>query len=104
VTLFFPQPSHAAAARRAAFAVVIGNSRSLGNRRPDLHYADDDAAKYYAILKTIAPNNVSLLADFDDDTARLFPLARAQAVSPTRAELQRGAKRWRRKSRRPRER
>jgi hypothetical protein len=73
--------------RRAAFAVVIGNNRSLGSRRPDLHYADDDAAKYFAILRTVAPDNVSLLADFDEDTARLFPDARAHAVPPTRAEL-----------------
>ncbi len=67
--------------------MVIGNNRSLGHRRPDLHYADDDAAKYYAILRTVAPERVSLLADFDDDTARLFPEARAAAVAPTRAEL-----------------
>lgn len=73
--------------RHEAFAVVIGNNRSLGHRRPDLHYADDDAAKYFAILQTIAPERVSLLADFDDDTARLFPEARARAVAPTRAEL-----------------
>jgi hypothetical protein len=71
--------------RHATFAVVIGNNRSLGGRRPDLHYADDDAAKYFAILRTIA--DVSLLADFDGDTARLFPVARALAVAPTRAEL-----------------
>jgi hypothetical protein len=74
-------------ARRAAFAVVIGNNRSLGSRRPDLHYADDDAAKYFAILRTVAPDNVWLLSDFDEDTARLFPEARARALPPTRAEL-----------------
>jgi len=73
--------------RRATFAVVIGNNRSLGSRRPDLHYADDDAAKYFAILRTIAPDGVSLLADFDEDTARLFPEARTRAMAPTRAEL-----------------
>jgi len=73
--------------RRASFAVVIGNNRSLGIRRPDLHYADDDAAKYFAILQTLAPGGVSLLADFDEDTARLFPVARAQAIAPTRTEL-----------------
>lgn len=73
--------------RHMAFAVVIGNNRSLGHRRPDLHYADDDAAKYFAILQTIAPGRVSLLSDFDDDTARLFPDARSQAHPPTRSEL-----------------
>ncbi len=86
-TMAAPTSGAAAPARRAAFAVVIGNNRSLGSRRPDLHYADDDAAKYFAILQTVAPDNVSLLADFDADTARLFPEAHARAVAPTRAEL-----------------
>ncbi len=81
-----------ASTERAVFAVVVGNNHSFGNRRPDLHYADDDAAKYYAILKTIAPNNVSLLTDFDEDTARLFPAERADAISPTRRELLRVGK------------
>ncbi|HXX67962.1 MAG TPA: hypothetical protein VEK07_12300 [Polyangiaceae bacterium] len=72
---------------RAAFAVVIGNNRSLASRRPDLHYADDDAAKYFDILRTIAPDDVFLLADFDRDTERLFPDERAHASPPSRAEL-----------------
>lgn len=72
---------------RSAFAVVIGNNHSLGARRPDLHYADDDAAKYYEIMQTIAPERVTLLADFDADTARLFASTRAQARPPTRATL-----------------
>jgi hypothetical protein len=86
--VFTAPPSRAdARPRRAVFAVVVGNNRSLGSLRPDLHYADDDAAKYFAILRTFAPDNVLLLADFDEDTARLFPTARAQALAPTRAEL-----------------
>jgi hypothetical protein len=72
---------------RSAFAVVIGNNRSLGGRRPDLHYADDDAAKYFDIFRTIAQDHVFLLADFDRDTERLFPDARAHATAPTRSEL-----------------
>jgi hypothetical protein len=72
---------------RTSFAVVIGNNRSLGNRRPDLHYADDDAAKYFDILQTVAPGRVTLLADFDEDTARLFPEEHSHASMPTRAEL-----------------
>jgi hypothetical protein len=87
VALLAAPSSRAAPPQRVAFAVVIGNNRSLGNRRPDLHYADDDAAKYFAILRTVAPDHVSLLADLDDDTARLFPDARAAAAPPTRAEL-----------------
>ena len=80
---------HASAppAQRLAFAVVIGNNHSLEGRRPDLRYADDDAAKYFDILQTIAPGRVTLLADFDADSARLFPEARARASAPTRAAL-----------------
>ncbi len=72
---------------KATYAVVIGNNRSLGARRPDLHYADDDAARYFEILQTLAPGHVSLLADFDRDTSVLFSQIRARAVKPTRAEL-----------------
>lgn len=68
-------------------AVVIGNNRSLGGRRPDLHYADDDAARYFDLLQTMAPGNVFLLADFDRDTALLFSQTRLRATAPTRAEL-----------------
>jgi hypothetical protein len=85
--LTVPAVRAAPAPRRTTFGVVIGNNRSLGSRRPDLHYADDDAAKYFAILQTLGPDNVSLLADFDGDTGRLFPEARARAVAPSRTEL-----------------
>jgi hypothetical protein len=43
-----PSAAYASAAQvssapgRVTFAVVIGNNKSLGRRRPDLHYADDD--------------------------------------------------------------
>jgi hypothetical protein len=72
---------------RTTYAVVIGNNRSLGARRPDLHYADDDAARYFELLQTMAPGNVSLLADFDRDTSLLFSQTRLRATAPTRSEL-----------------
>ena len=77
-----PQPT-----QHQAFAVVIGNNKSLGRRRPDLHYADDDAARYYEILQTLAPGAVSLLSEFDRDTARLFPQVVPRAALPTRGAL-----------------
>jgi hypothetical protein len=86
-TLLLPARA-AAASPIVKVAVVIGNNRSLGGRRPDLHYADDDAARYYGILSTIAPQRTALLAAFDRDTARLFPAACASAVAPTRAALE----------------
>ncbi len=70
------------------FAVIIGNNKSLGARRPDLHYADDDAARYFEILQTLAPGRVSLLSEFDRDTERLFPQAERHAVVATRAQVE----------------
>jgi len=72
---------------RMSFAVIIGNNKSLGARRPDLHYADDDAARYFEILQTLAPGRVSLLAEFDRDTERLFPNTQKHAAAPTRTTL-----------------
>lgn len=80
-------PVSGAAVERLSFAVIVGNNKSLGRRRPELHYADDDAARYYEILQSIAPGRVSLLADFDRDTARLFPGVQQNATPPTRRAL-----------------
>jgi hypothetical protein len=72
---------------RRSFAIVIGNNRSLGRRRPELSYADDDAARYFEILETMAPGRVWLLTEFDRDSARLFPQTRSRAQQPTRRNL-----------------
>jgi hypothetical protein len=77
---------------RKAFAVVIGNNHSLSGHRPDLHYADDDAVRYFQILKTIASGGALLLADLDRDTERLFPEARVKARRPTRVEVLRAGR------------
>lgn len=75
-------------APKLSFAVIIGNNQSLGNRRAELRYADDDAARYFEILETIAPGRVSLLADLDRDTQKLFPKARPRASAPSRRNLE----------------
>lgn len=82
-----PAATAPAAKSRVIFAVVVGNNKSLGRRRPDLHYADDDAARYFEILQTLAPERVTLLADFDRDTQRLFPNAQLKATPPKRRSL-----------------
>jgi hypothetical protein len=76
------------ARERLSFAVVIGNNKSLGRRRPELHYADDDAARYFEILQTMAPGRVWLLSSFDRDSERLFPDAHRNASAPTRKNLE----------------
>ncbi len=78
---------------RLSFAVVIGNNRSLGKRRPELRYADDDAARYFEILQTMAPGRVSLLAELDRDTERLFPETRGRAVRPSLRNLEAAGRR-----------
>jgi hypothetical protein len=87
-----PPPGEGATAagtvERISFAVVIGNNKSLGRRRPELHYADDDAARYFEILQTMAPGRVWLLSQFDRDTERLFPEAQRYASTPTRRNLE----------------
>src|SRR6188768_703495 len=90
-----PTPAVPAAvpAERLSFAIVIGNNKSLGRRRPELRYADDDAARYYEILETMAPGRVTLLADFDRDTAQLFPATEPKALSPTRRHLEAAGRR-----------
>jgi hypothetical protein len=70
-----------------SFAIVVGNNKSLGRRRPELRYADDDAARYFEILQTMAPGRVTLLAEFDRDTAQLFPETEPHALAPTRRNL-----------------
>ena len=84
------RPAHAqvtCAPPHVSFAVVIGNNQSLGNRRAELRYADDDAARYFEILQTMAPGRVSLLASFDRDTEKLFPSARPHTMSPSKRNL-----------------
>ena len=39
---------------RSGYALVITNNRSLELSRPDLHYADDDGAKYADLLRELA--------------------------------------------------
>jgi len=84
----FDRPAWAQAQERIAFAVVVGNNKSLGNRRAELRYADDDAARYFEIFQAMAPGRVSLLAELDRDTQRLFPGAKAHALSPSRRSLE----------------
>jgi hypothetical protein len=78
-------PAASADAERVTFAVVIGNNQSL--RRPELHYADDDAARYFEILETMAPGRASLLTELDRDTERLFPETKLSATPPSRKNL-----------------
>jgi hypothetical protein len=76
------------AIRPAIIALVVTNNRSAELGRPELRYADDDGAKYYELFRMVADSAaVELLTDFDADSARLFPEARAVAHEPTKAAV-----------------
>jgi len=80
LALLVPTAAHA-----DVFAIVVTNNHSAQLGRPDLRYADDDGAKYYAVLGMLAPpEHLHLLTDFDRDTRGLFPELVPLAAAPTR--------------------
>jgi hypothetical protein len=69
-------------------ALVVASNRGAALDRPPLQYADDDGAKYRAVLAGLAgEENTTLLTAFDRDTARLFPALARTVEPPTRAAL-----------------
>jgi hypothetical protein len=79
-----PARADEAAPERAVFALVVTSNKSQKLSRPDLHYADDDGARYYELFANLAPHaEVTLLTTFDRDSARLFPDLVAKASAPT---------------------
>ncbi len=76
------------AAPPAKLVLVVANNRGAELGRPELHYADDDGAKYRALFRaaSAAPGDVQLLARFDRDTSRLF--TEPPDGAPTRAAVE----------------
>jgi len=78
----------------ASLVLIVASNRGVRAGRAPLQYADDDGAKYHEVFATIAgEENTILLADFDRDTARLFPRLLEKARSPSRAQLDRAVSR-----------
>lgn len=73
---------------RAVFAVIVGVNRAVDDELPALRYADDDAARYHELFRTLGARTY-LLARLDENTARLHPQALAEAALPREAEFQR---------------
>jgi hypothetical protein len=91
LALAWPSTARGAASGRTVLALIITNNRGAGLERPDLHYADDDGAKYYELFRTIAgEDGTFLLTEFDSDTARLYPELRASP--PDRIHLDAAAR------------
>jgi hypothetical protein len=55
------------------FALVIASNRGLDGSQPELQYADDDGARYYRLLRSVArEGDVALLASFDRASTQLY--------------------------------
>jgi hypothetical protein len=69
---------------RAVFALIVGSNQSVDADVAPLHYADDDAARYFDLFRLLGMRTV-LLARIDDSTKKLHPQAAAEAQLPRRA-------------------
>jgi len=80
----------ARAERPLVYAIIVGNNDGLG-MLPQLHYADDDALRFYDLALRLAPRrNVALLTELDVDTWRRIQVGGAAPppyLSPTREKL-----------------
>ena len=77
-----------ATAPPASYALVVTNNRSLDASHPDLHYADDDGAKYADLFaEAFGADHVTLLTQFDAETRVLFPRWLSAVRPPTRQNL-----------------
>jgi hypothetical protein len=65
----------------ASFALIIGVTKSVDPDQEPLRYADDDAARYLDLFRSLGARTY-LLAHLDENTARLHPQAAAEALAP----------------------
>jgi hypothetical protein len=72
----------------ARFAIVVGANKSVDADVHALRYADDDAARYLELFRTLGARTY-LLSRFDEGTRRLHPQAAAEGLDPRRRELER---------------
>jgi hypothetical protein len=72
----------------AKFAIIVGVNRSVDSDARPLRYADDDAAAFQELFRTLGARTY-LLSRFDEGTRRLRPQAFAEAQDPRRRELER---------------
>lgn len=73
---------------RALFALIVGVNASPAPDVAPLQYADDDAARYLELFRTLGAR-AYVLSRLDENTRRVHPQAAAEAVMPRRAEWQR---------------
>ena len=82
------RPARADAPPRATVALVVGSNRGALVARPDLHFADDDAARYYETFRMLAADeDLVLVTRFDRDSERQYASLKDRARPPTREAL-----------------
>lgn len=83
------EPARASApVESALFALVIGVNRNPEREQPPLHYADDDAARYLDLFRSLGART-TLLSTLDENTRALHPEALAEAKPARLDELRR---------------
>ena len=74
------------------FAVIVGNNQSLEPNLPALHYADDDAARYFELFRALGAR-VELFAVLDPASQERYPEATRAAKVPQREAVLAGVQR-----------
>jgi hypothetical protein len=72
----------------AVFALIVGVNTSVDPGTPTLHYADDDAARYLDLFRSLGARTY-VLTRLDENTQRLHPQLAAEALLPVRADFDR---------------
>jgi hypothetical protein len=71
----------------ATFALIVGVNQSQDEKLGTLRYADDDAARYQELFRSLGARTY-LVTRLDDASRRLHPQAAAEAFDPVRKQLE----------------
>ena len=85
---FLPRSARADEAQYASFALIVGVNRSVDADVAQLRYADDDAARYLDLFRSLGARSYVLTRP-DANTQRLHPQVAAEALLPVRADFER---------------
>src|SRR5262249_51826378 len=70
------------------FALIIGVNQSVDSETPALRYADDDAARYLDLFRSLGAR-AYVLTRPDGNTRRLYPQLAAETFQPVRRDFDR---------------
>src|SRR5205814_8831143 len=72
----------------ASFALIVGVNKSIDPDVAVLRYADDDAARYLDLFRSLGARSYVLTRP-DTNTQRLHPQVAAEAMLPNHADFER---------------